>query len=72
MPRHRRGDFNQTAFQVVPEPTGQTPKLEDDPEPVKNPAAVALEGGRARAARFSPRKRSQAAAKAARARWKNS
>ena len=76
MPRKRRGDFNQTAFQVVRESTGQATKLEDEPEPVKNPAAVALgrlgglKGGRARAAALSPRKRSQAAAKAATSRWK--
>ncbi len=75
MPRHRRGDFNQTAFQVVRESTGQAPKLEDEPEPVKNPAAVALgrlwglKGGKARAAALSPHKRSAAAAKAAKSRW---
>ncbi len=79
MSRKRRGDFNQTAFQVVRESTGQTPKLEDPPPPppptgggVKNPAAVALgrlgglKGGNARAAKLSPAKRSRAAAKS---RW---
>jgi hypothetical protein len=46
-----------------------------DPHAEKNPAAVALgklggaKGGAARAAALSPRKRSQIAAKAARARW---
>ena len=76
MPRSRRGDFNQTAFQVVRESTGQAPKLEDEPDPVKNPAAVTLgrlgglKGGRARAAALSPAKRSRAAAKAAASRWK--
>ena len=75
MPRSRRGDFNQTAFQVVQESIGQAPKLEDEPEPEKNPAAVALgrlgglKGGRARAAKLSARKRSKIAAKAARSRW---
>jgi len=74
MPK-RRGDFNQTAFQVVRESTGQAPKLEDEPERPKNPAAVALgrlgglKGGKARAAKLSPQKRSQAAAKAATSRW---
>ena len=75
MPRKRRGDFNQTASQVVQESTGQAPKLEDVPEPVKNPAAVALgrlgglKGGLGRAAALSPAKRSRAAAKAAKSRW---
>ena len=71
------GGFNQTAFQVVCESTGQAPKLEDEPEPVKNPAAVALgrlgglKGGKARAASLSHSKSSAAAAaaKAAKSRW---
>jgi hypothetical protein len=75
MAKRSRGDFNQTAYQVMLESTGQAPKLADEPEPVKNPAAVALgrlgglKGGKARAATLSPRKRSQVAAKAAKARW---
>ena len=63
------------------ESTGQVPKFEPDqlPEPVidpaKNPHAVALgrlgglKGGVARAAKLGSRKRSQIAAKAAKARW---
>ena len=45
-------------------------------DPTKNPHAVALgrlgglKGGAARAAKLAPRKRSQIAAKAAKARWR--
>jgi len=62
------------------ESTGQAPKYDPGaPKPVdesKNPHAVALgrlgglKGGAARAARLAPKKRSQIAAKAAKARWK--
>jgi hypothetical protein len=61
------------------ESTGQAEKFNPDAEkavgPSKNPHAVALgrlgglKGGAARAATLSPRKRSQIAAKAAKARW---
>jgi len=76
MAKRSRGDFNQTAYQVMLESTGQAPKLQDEPEPVKNPAAVALgrlgglKGGHARAATLTPRKRSRLAAKAAQSRWR--
>jgi hypothetical protein len=69
-------DFNQIAFEIVQKATGQMPK-EEPPDPNKNPAAVTLgrlgglKGGKARAAKLSPKKRSEIAAKAARARWKN-
>jgi hypothetical protein len=72
-PRPR--DPNQRAFQIILEATGQLPKTEPPAEPEKNPHAVALgrmgglKGGNARAAALSPRKRSQIAAKAAKARW---
>ena len=55
---------------VVPDFAGQEPE-----DSGKNPAAVALgklggrKGGLARAASMSPKKRSQAARKAAKARW---
>jgi hypothetical protein len=63
------------------ESTGQAPKFDraqpqpKPMDPAKNPHAVALgrlgglKGGEARAAALSPRKRSQIAAKAAKARW---
>ncbi len=67
-------DPNQLAHQIMLESTGQAPKSKPD-DSGKNPAAVALgrlgglKGGAARAASLSPRKRSQIAAKAAKARW---
>jgi hypothetical protein len=61
------------------ESTGQVPPFNPKPEkpidPSKNPHAVALgrlgglKGGVARAASLSPKKRSNIAAKAAKARW---
>lgn len=68
----------QIAKRVVEEATGQRPKT---PPPEaddggKNPAAVALgklggkKGGKARAAKLSPKRRLEIAKKAARARWK--
>lgn len=50
-------------------------KLETEPAPAKNPAAVALgrlgglKGGKARAAKLSDEERSEIAKKAAKARW---
>src|SRR5260370_459065 len=67
-------DPNQLAHQIMLESTGQAPKSKPD-DSGKNPGAVALgrlgglKGGAARAASLSPRKRSQIAAKAAKARW---
>lgn len=68
MPR----DMAQLAKMVVDMTTGEAP-----PEPVstKNPAAVALghlgglKGGKARAANMTKKQRTEAAKKAARARW---
>ena len=70
----RPRDPNQLAYQIMLESTGQAPKTEP-PGKDKNPHAVALgrlgglKGGRARAAALTPKKRSQIAAKAAKARW---
>lgn len=76
----RPKDPNARAFQIILEATEQAPKTEPGPtekpiDPSKNPHAVALgrlgglKGGAARAAALGPRKRSQIAAKAAKARW---
>jgi hypothetical protein len=76
----RPRDPNQLAYRIIQEATGQVPKYDprEDVKPVdpsKNPNAVALgrlgglKGGAARAAKLSPRKRSQIAAKAAKTRW---
>ena len=73
--KKRPRDPNQLAYQIMLESTGQAPKVDPPAEKPKNPAAVALgrlgglKGGAARAAALSPRKRSQIAAKAAKARW---
>jgi len=72
----RPRDPNQLAYQIMLESTGQAPKTEPPKAKPKNPAAVelgrlgGLKGGIARAAKLTPRKRSEIAAKAARARWK--
>jgi hypothetical protein len=69
----RPRDVNEIARQIVDEATGEAPKL--DPDEGKDPAAVALgrkgglKGGKARAASMTPEQRSEAARKAATARW---
>jgi len=80
MPKHssrKRGkqgpeDVNEIAFRVAREAMGQAPQEWRDG---KNPAAVALgrlgglKGGKARAEKLSPSRRSQIARLAARRRW---
>ena len=72
-PRRPR-DPNELAFQVFQEAIGERER--EDPDKGKNPAAVALgllggaKGGRARAASLTKQQRSDAARKAALARWK--
>ena len=67
-------DLNQKAFSIVQQLTGEEPK--PDPDAGKNPAAVALgrlgglKGGKVRAERLTGEQRSDAAKKAANARWK--
>jgi hypothetical protein len=75
----RPRDSNQLAYHIMLESTGQALKFdpaEEKPiDPSKNPHAVALgrmgglKGGPARTAALTPQKRSQIAAKAAKARW---
>jgi hypothetical protein len=66
-------DANELAFNIVQQATGQIEKPEEKP---KNPAAVTLgrlgglKGGKARAEKLTPKKRSEIARKAAQARWK--
>lgn len=73
--RKRPRDVNELARQLVDEATGEAPKL--DPDEGKDPAAVALgrkgglKGGKARAAKLTPEERSEAAKRAAQARWAN-
>jgi hypothetical protein len=71
--RKRPTDVNKLARQLVDEATGEAPPF--DPNEGKNPAAVelgrrgGLKGGKARAAKLSAEERSEAARKAAAARW---
>ena len=71
----RPRDPNQLAKAVVDEATGQAPLDEPDPQPEKNPAAVALgklggkKGGDAKAAKLTKEQRQEIARKAAVARW---
>ena len=71
--KKRPVDPNRLAHQIVQEATGEAPEEE---ESTKNPAAVALgrlgglKGGKARAAKMTAKQRSEAARKAAQARWK--
>ena len=73
--RKRPRDLNELARQLVDEAVGEAPKL--NPDEGKDPAAVALGrkgglmGGKARAAKLTPEQRSEAARKAAAARWGN-
>ena len=75
MATKRPRDPNQLAYRIMLESTGQVQKQQPPAEKPKNPAAVALgrlgglKGGAARAASLTPKKRSQIAAKAAKARW---
>lgn len=70
--RKRPRDVNELGRLIVDEATGEAPPA---PDADKDPAAVALgrkgglKGGKARAAKMTPEQRSEAARKAARARW---
>ena len=72
--RKRPRDLNELAKSIVDDATSDTPP-KPDAAPEKDPAAVALgrrgglKGGRVRAERMTPEERSEAARKAARARW---
>jgi hypothetical protein len=73
--RKRPRDVNTLAKQIVDEAVGDAPPFE--PDAGKDPAAVALgrkgglKGGKARAAKMTQVERSEAARKAALARWKD-
>lgn len=72
--KKRPSDANKRAFDIVRESTGEA---ELEPISHKNKAAVelgrlgGLKGGKARAANMTKKQRSEAARKAANARWKN-
>jgi hypothetical protein len=73
--RKRPRDPNELGAQIVREATGEDEPF--DPDAGKDPAAVALgrkgglKGGKARAAKMTPEERSEAASRAAAARWSN-
>ena len=86
MPKRSRKprDANALARRIVDEATGEVPKGQEEaqPEPPppdlgKDPAAVALgrrggrKGGKARAEKMTSKERSEAARRAANARWKS-
>ena len=72
--RKRPRDVNELARRIVDEATGEASP--EDPYDGKDPAAVELgrrggmKGGKARAAKLTPEQRSEAARKAAAARWR--
>lgn len=81
MPKRSRKprDLNQMASRIVGDATEQTPIAQtESPGADKDPAAVALgrkgglKGGKARAAKLSPKERSELARHAARVRWQSS
>lgn len=73
MPKRSRkpADLNKLAASIVDDATDDSPTVGDG----KDPAAVALgrkggkKGGKARAERMTPEERTEAARRAARARW---
>src|SRR5688500_16529743 len=71
--RKRPRDVNELGAWIVEQATSDAP--EPDPDEGKDPAAVALgrkgglKGGKARAASMTPEERSEAARRAAAARW---
>jgi len=77
-----RDDLNELAARIVADATEEDREYPDEPAeeataPEKDPAAVALgrkgglKGGKARAEKLTPEQRSEAARKAARARWQS-
>jgi hypothetical protein len=68
-------DLNELAARIVRKATGEEPEEPPAVDKSKDPAAVELgrrggkKGGRARAERMTPAERSEAARKAAEARW---
>lgn len=75
--KKRPTDINQRAKSIVDIATGETEDNTKEKDEVKKAAAAlgrlgGLKGGKARAEKLSPKKRSEIAKKAAKARWNNS
>lgn len=74
--KRQETDINRIAFLTVQQATGGEPPAAAESK--KNPHAVALgklggpKGGKARAAKLSPKRRKEIAKKAAKARWSSS
>jgi len=72
MPKKPKLDFTQVAFHVAQKAAHLEPPSEE-PEPLSPKAAAGreggLKGGKVRAAKLTPQERSQAARRAALARW---
>lgn len=70
MPKQLRkpADLNRLAAAIVDEATDETPHKPESPQ-VRAGRAGGLKGGRSRADRMTPEQRSEAARKAAKARW---
>jgi hypothetical protein len=64
-------DLNRLAAAIVDEATDETPQ-EPEPGQVRAGRKGGLKGGKARAEKLSPAKRSEIASKAAKARWGSS
>lgn len=73
MAKERPRDPNELARRLVDEATGSAPRYDSlegkDPDAVARGRIGGLKGGKARVARMTPQERSEAARKAARARW---
>ena len=71
--RKRPRDLNQLAKQIVDEATSKVEPTEDtrDPAAVELGRRGGLKGGKARAAKLTPERRTEIARQAAQARWGN-
>lgn len=75
--KKKEHDFSLNAFRVVQEATGQAEPTPENPKAkrtIADPKTLGhkggLKGGKARAEKLSPERRSEIARKAAQARWK--
>ncbi|MDZ4724253.1 MAG: hypothetical protein SGI97_10175 [candidate division Zixibacteria bacterium] len=74
--KKKKLDLNELASSITEQATSDQPEEVEPVDPDKNPAAVALgrlgglKGGKVRAKNMTKEQRSQAARKAAQARWK--
>jgi hypothetical protein len=66
---HRPADLNRLAASIVGEAVGDTPPSEKNPAAVELGRKGGLVGGKARAKKLTPERRSEIAKKAAAARW---